>query len=145
MFQGADCLAPDARHCLVILSLSGEDASFYREFDTVDKKFIPGGFELPHSKQRAAWLDRDTLLVSRDWGPDTMTRSGYPFSVRVVKRGEPLAAAKEIYRGTPDDMIVERKCCMTVRADRLRSSSVILIFFAVSIVSMTLSHKTCIF
>ncbi len=107
VFQGADCLAPDARHCLVILSLSGEDASFYREFDTVDKKFIPGGFELPHSKQRAAWLDRDTLLVSRDWGPDTMTRSGYPFSVRVVKRGEPLAAAKEIYRGTPDDMIVE--------------------------------------
>ncbi|WP_336945610.1 prolyl oligopeptidase family serine peptidase [Asaia sp. HN010] len=107
VFQGADCLSPDARRCLIVLSLSGEDASFYREFDTVTKSFVPGGFALPHSKQRAAWLDRDTLLVSRDWGSDSMTRSGYPFSVRLVKRGEKLSDAKELYRGTQEDMIVE--------------------------------------
>lgn len=107
VFQGADCLEPDAKRCLVVLSLSGEDASFYREFDTTTGSFVAGGFDLPHSKQRVAWLDHDTVLVSRDWGAGTMTQSGYPFSVRVLKRGEKLDSAREIYRGEAGDMIVE--------------------------------------
>jgi len=107
VFQGADCLEPDATRCLITLSLSGEDAASYREFDTQTRRFVPNGFDLPHSKQRVAWLDRDTLLVSRDWGAGSMTRSGYPFSVRLVKRGEPLSAAREIYRGQESDMVVE--------------------------------------
>ena len=107
VFQGAECLEPEAKRCLITLSLSGEDASFYREFDTTTGQFVSGGFDLPHSKQRVEWLDRDTLLVSRDWGAGTMTQSGYPYSVRLVKRGVPLSAAKEIYRGEPGDMIVE--------------------------------------
>ncbi|WP_233582161.1 MULTISPECIES: prolyl oligopeptidase family protein [unclassified Asaia] len=107
VFQGADCLEPEAKRCLVALSLSGEDAAFYREFDTTTNSFVTDGFDLPRSKQRVAWLDLDTLLVSRDWGEGSLTRSGYPFSVRLVKRGQPLAAAKEIFRGEEGDMIVE--------------------------------------
>ncbi|GAB6854704.1 prolyl oligopeptidase family serine peptidase [Asaia astilbis] len=107
VFQGAECLAPDARRCLITLSLSGEDAAFYREFDTATKSFVSGGFDLPHSKQRVAWLDQDTLLVSRDWGSGSMTRSGYPLSVRLLRRGQPLSAAREVYRGDVGDMIVE--------------------------------------
>ena len=44
-------------------------------------------------------MDRDTLLVSRDWGPGTMTKSGYPFVVKEWKRGAPLDEAKEVFRG----------------------------------------------
>ncbi|GBR11539.1 prolyl oligopeptidase family serine peptidase [Asaia spathodeae] len=107
VFQGGDCLEPEVRRCLIALSLSGEDAAVYREFDTTTNSFVADGFDLPRSKQRVTWLDHDTLLVSRDWGAGSMTRSGYPFSVRLVKRGQPLEAAKEIYRGDEGDMIVE--------------------------------------
>src|SRR6185312_1339217 len=58
----------------------------------------------PHSKQNLAWEDKDTLLIGRDWGPGTMTKSGYPFVVKEWKRGTPLDSAQEIFRGEPDDI-----------------------------------------
>ncbi len=64
------------------LSEGGEDAISYREFDLATGQFVPGGFSLPKSKQGASWLDKDTLLVSRDWGAGTMTGSSYPSSSR---------------------------------------------------------------
>jgi len=105
-FKGATCLPPSDRLCLVRLSNGGGDAVEIREFDTVAKAFVPGGFELPSGKQNAAWLDENTLIVSRDWGPGTLTTSGYPFVVKQVKRGEALSGAAEIYRGAPDDVSV---------------------------------------
>jgi prolyl oligopeptidase len=50
-----------------------------------------------------AWVDKDTLLVSRDWGPGTMTKSGYPFVVKLWKRGQPLDQAQEVFRGAESD------------------------------------------
>ncbi|MDP8915705.1 MAG: prolyl oligopeptidase family serine peptidase, partial [Pseudomonadota bacterium] len=44
------------------------------------------------------------LLVSRDFGPGTLTASGYPFIVKRMKRGQTLAQAQEIFRGTPQDV-----------------------------------------
>lgn len=107
VFQDATCLRSNTRRCLIALSSSGEDAATLREFDTYTKTFVSGGFVLPRSKQRVVWLDANTLLVARDWGTRTMTRSGYPCSVRVVKRGQSLDQAKEIYHGEESDMIVE--------------------------------------
>ena len=49
-------------------------------------------------------MDKDTLLVGRDWGPGTMTKSGYPFVVKEWKRGTPLDSAKEIFRGKESDV-----------------------------------------
>ncbi len=54
---------------------------------------------LPRSKQRVDWLDDDTLIVARDWGPGTMTASGYPFVVKTLKRGQSLDQATEVFRG----------------------------------------------
>jgi prolyl oligopeptidase len=102
--KGINCLYPGDSLCLVVLSAGGEDADTEREFDLKTGKFVEGGFVLPTSKQGAAWIDKDTLLVSRDWGPGTMTQSGYPFVVKMWKRGQPLDQAKEIYRGTPSDV-----------------------------------------
>ncbi len=97
------CLYPGDRLCMFALSAGGEDASTMREFDLKAGKFVDGGFVLARSKQEVAWLDKDTLLVARDWGTGTLTKSSYPFIVKLWKRGQPLAEAKEVYRGTVDD------------------------------------------
>jgi prolyl oligopeptidase len=101
--HGLDCLQPDDSFCLVALSAGGEDAVTLREFDLKAGKFVDGGFELSKGKQQVAWMDKDTLLVSRDWGAGTMSDSGYPITARILKRGESLDQAKEIFRGKQSD------------------------------------------
>jgi prolyl oligopeptidase len=105
VFKGANCLQPEERLCLVSLSEGGEDAVAYREFDLETGRFVSGGFTLPKSKQGAAWIDKDTLLVSRDWGAGTLTTSSYPFVVKMLKRGQPLTAATEVFRGQASDQL----------------------------------------
>ena len=103
VWKGADCLPPDETRCLVNLSDGGKDAVVVREFDTTTKSFVDGGFSLPEGKHRIEWLDRDTLLVATDFGPNTLTESGYPFIVKALKRGQTLAQATEVYRGDIGD------------------------------------------
>jgi len=102
--KGLNCLYPRDGLCLVKLSAGGEDAETLREFDLKTGKFVENGFVLPKSKQDVTWVDSDTLLVARDWGAGTMTQSGYPFVVKLWKRGQPLDQAKEIYRGKESDV-----------------------------------------
>jgi prolyl oligopeptidase len=101
--KGLDCLQPEDDRCMVALSAGGEDAVSLREMDLKNGLFLLGGFTLPRGKQRVAWLDKDTLLIGRDWGPGTMSEAGYPITVREWKRGEPLESAKEIFRGSTKD------------------------------------------
>ena len=101
--KGLDCLEPEEELCFVALSAGGEDAVTLREFNLKSAKFVEGGFRLPSGKQEAAWVDKDTLLIGRDWGPGTMSESGYPITVREWKRGTPLESAKEVYRGDVKD------------------------------------------
>ena len=75
-----------------------------REFDLAKSAFVDGGFSLPSGKQDVAWQDADTLLLAREWKPGEVTRSGYAFVVKRIKRGQPLDAAVEVYRGSPDDV-----------------------------------------
>jgi prolyl oligopeptidase len=102
--KGLDCLYPGDSLCLVQLSAGGEDAETLREFDLRTGNFVDNGFVLSKSKQDAEWVDKDTLIVGRDWGPGTMTESGYPFIAKLWKRGQPLDQAKEIFRGKPTDV-----------------------------------------
>ena len=102
-FRGSNCIEPEETRCMLSLSDGGEDAVTVREFDVPSAKFVDGGFVLPHGKQRLSWEDKNTLLVSREWEPGQLTTSGYPFIVKRLKRGEPLTAAKEIFRGTAQD------------------------------------------
>jgi prolyl oligopeptidase len=104
VWKGSSCLPPDDRYCLVSLSDGGKDAVSVREFDTVEKKFVEGGFAAPEGKQDLTWVDKDTVLIARDWGPGTMTKSSYAFVVKEWKRGQPLSEAREVFRGTEDDI-----------------------------------------
>jgi prolyl oligopeptidase len=104
VWHGADCLRPEYRRCLVSLSRGGADASVVREFDLQTRSFVEGGFFLPEAKSSAGWLDLDTLYVGTDFGPGSMTTSGYPRVAKIWRRGTPLAAAETIYEGRPDDV-----------------------------------------
>src|SRR5436190_1109372 len=106
VFHGVVSLPPEYRRCLVALSDGGKDASELREFDLASRRFAANGFALPEAKQSAVWLDDDTLLVARDWGPGTLTASGYPFIVKKVRRGAPLDAAEQIFAGAASDVSV---------------------------------------
>ncbi len=87
----------DANRALVSLSRGGKDAAVMREFDLVDCEFVDDGFVLEEAKSTAAWLDDDTLLVATDFGPGTMTDSGYPAVLKRWHRGSPLAEATSVY------------------------------------------------
>jgi prolyl oligopeptidase len=105
-WAGADCEQPNERYCMVRLSDGGEDAVTLREFDLRSARFVDGGFALPRGKQDSAWAGPKTLLVAREWKPGELTRSGYPFVVKRIERRQPLSAAVEVFRGTPDDVAV---------------------------------------
>ena len=103
VWKGADCARPAERRCLISLSDAGEDAVTMREFDVVTKAFVAGGFTLAKGKQRVDWEDQNTLLVSREWQPGALGRTGYPFIVKRLKRGQPLSSAVEVFRGSAED------------------------------------------
>ena len=104
VWHGADCLAPEYRRCLVSLSPGGTDADVVREFDIPSGKFVEGGFSLPDAKTSTSWVDADHLLVATDFGPGTLTSSGYARIVRLWARGTPLATARTIFTGQPQDV-----------------------------------------
>ncbi|MXO50035.1 prolyl oligopeptidase family serine peptidase [Erythrobacter gaetbuli] len=105
VYKGSTCLPPEQRMCMIALSDGGKDATIMREFDTATKQFIDGGFVLDSESQGSVqWLDKDTLLVSRDFGEGTLTDSEYPFTTRIWKRGTDVTDAPEIFRGESSDV-----------------------------------------
>lgn len=98
VFHGMSCLDKQPTRCLVSLSPGGGDAHVVREFNSVSKEFVQDGFYLPVAKGDAAWIDADTVFVSTDFGPDSMTTSGYPRIVKRWQRGTPLSAAEELFK-----------------------------------------------
>nr|WP_280156553.1 prolyl oligopeptidase family serine peptidase [Piscinibacter sp. XHJ-5] len=106
VWGGATCHGPSYRRCLLSLSRGGADAKVVREFDVVDKRFVDGGFTLPEAKSDVEWIDADTLYVATDFGPGSMTESGYPRIVKRWRRGTPLASAATVFEGQASDVSV---------------------------------------
>lgn len=104
VFGGLECRAGATGRCLLSLSRGGADATVVREFDLGTRRFVEGGFSLPEAKSSVDWLDDDTLLVGTDFGPGSMTDSGYPRVVKRWKRGTPLAEAVTVFEGQASDV-----------------------------------------
>ena len=106
VWHGASVLKPGHERCLISLSKGGADADVKREFDLATKSFIKDGYTLPEAKSRVAWRDLDSVFVATDFGPGSMTTSGYPRIVKEWRRGSPLGQAKLVYECQPADMSV---------------------------------------
>ena len=106
VWQDVTFLRPDGRRCLVSLSRGGSDASVVREFDVDQAAFVPGGFTLPEAKSDVAWIDIDRIYVGTDFGPGSLTTSGYPRVVKEWRRGTPPSEATVVFEGEPGDVSV---------------------------------------
>ena len=109
VFHGSSSRRPDRRRSLIELSPGGSDASVTREFDLIDERFVPeseGGFVRPLAKGGLTWIDDDTVYVTSDFGPGTLTRSGYPRTVRRWRRGTPIEDAEIVFEGEETDVAV---------------------------------------
>ncbi len=108
VYKGVQCLPPEQTRCLLSLSNGGKDAVRVREYSIAEggakAGFVEGGFDLPEAKSSFVWENKDALLLSTDWGPDTLTDSGYPFVVKRLKRGQAMDAAGEVFRGAKDNV-----------------------------------------
>ncbi|HWI88342.1 MAG TPA: prolyl oligopeptidase family serine peptidase [Sphingomicrobium sp.] len=106
VFKGATCLSPAYVDCMVSLSNGGGDAVEVREFDLDKGAFIPGGFFLPNAKTEVSWAAPDALFVGTDFGPGTLTDSGYARIVKLWRRGTLLTGATKLAEGVKTDVSV---------------------------------------
>jgi prolyl oligopeptidase len=104
VWHGAACLPPAYEDCLVHLSHGGKDAAVVREFDVARATWTPGGFSLPEAKTSVSWLDSGRIFVGTDFGPGSLTESGYPRVVKLWSRGQPLSEARTIFEGQAKDV-----------------------------------------
>ena len=92
---------------LLHLSRGGSDATHVKEFDLLTGDFVTENpFILPEAKTRASYKSRDVLLVGTDFGPDSLTDSGYPRTVREWVRGTDVNDAPVIFEGDKKDVSV---------------------------------------
>ncbi len=107
VWQGATVLrAGGYRLALVELSRGGADASVVREFDLEERSFVEDGFRLPEAKTDVGWIDAGQIYVATNFGPGSLTSSGYPRVVKQWRRGTALPEATVVYEGQPQDVSV---------------------------------------
>ena len=106
VYKGHQALPPDYDRSLILLSRGGSDAVVAREFDLVNRRFVEDGFVVPEAKSDLAWKDRNTLYIGTDFGPGSMTASGYPRVLKVWKRGTPLSQAELLTDVLYEDLAV---------------------------------------
>lgn len=106
VYKGRTCLGPEQSRCLIHLSRGGSDAVEIREFEFGDRNFVTAGFFLPEAKTQVQWLDQDHLLVGTDFGPGSLTASGYARLLKIWQRGTPLDQAELVFEAAETDMLV---------------------------------------
>ena len=106
VWAGADVIEPDLTLALISLSRGGADATVVREFDLRTRQFVEDGFNLPEAKTSITWEGADSVLVGTDFGPGSLTDSGYPRIVKRWRRGQALDDAATLFEGSASDVSV---------------------------------------
>ncbi|WP_371631444.1 prolyl oligopeptidase family protein [Streptomyces sp. NBC_00341] len=104
VWAGARVRHPEYDRALVCLSRDGGDAVVVREFDLTTRTFVENGFQVAEAKTRIGWIDADTVFIGTDFGPGSMTDSGYPRTVRRWRRGTPAEDATPVFEGRTQDV-----------------------------------------
>ena len=104
VFNGADCLPPEYRRCMVSLSRGGGRRRRARVRHRRRSSSSKDGFCAPRGEAQRSWRDENTLWVGTDFGPGSLTTSGYPRIVKLWTRGTPLAEASTVFEGRPEDV-----------------------------------------
>ena len=106
VYKGRTCLPGNPSHCLLRLSDGGKDAVVLREFDLENKNFVDGGFSVDEAKTNVDWVDANTLIIGTDFGPGSVTTSGYARTLRLWRRGTDINDAEQIIEVGLEDMSV---------------------------------------
>lgn len=111
VWKSATMNYPDYDRALIAMSRGGADAAVVREFDVTTRTWVSDGFVLPEAKSSMSWIDRDTVYVGTDFGPQpdgegSLTSSGYPRVIKRWSRGQSLDAATTVFAGIVDDVAV---------------------------------------
>jgi prolyl oligopeptidase len=109
VWGGAAVLRPEQSRALISLSRGGADAKVVREFDLARRVFLDpadGGFFLPEAKSEIRWIDIDSVYVGTDFGPGSLTDSGYPRIAKRWRRGTALDEATTVFEGETEDVAV---------------------------------------
>ncbi|MCF7921563.1 MAG: prolyl oligopeptidase family serine peptidase [Candidatus Marinimicrobia bacterium] len=93
VYKGATGLPPVYNRFLLELSRGGKDAVVVREFDLPSRTFPASGFFVAEEKSSVSWINKDQVFISTNFGPGSMTESGYPATTRIWTRGEDLASS----------------------------------------------------
>lgn len=93
VWKGHNCYKKNNKMCLVFLSNGGKDAVTAREYNLETKQFVENGFSFPESKSQFEWFDENTLLWTDATDRDKLTTSGYPQTLKYIKRGQKLDQA----------------------------------------------------
>ncbi len=104
VWHGYEVLQPSYDRCLIQLSHGGADAAVVREFDLNTKTFVTDGFYLPEAKSDVSWRNHDSIYLGTDFGPGSMTSSGYPRIIKEWHRGTPISSATVVFEAKPDDV-----------------------------------------
>ena len=115
VWKGIQCLEPENHLCMLHLSRAGKDAKVSREFDLREKQFVLHGFVLPEAKSNLSWIDSDRLLVETDFGPVSMSHSGYPIISKIWSRHTDLSEAVELFHGEASNISVRSR--VSIRAE----------------------------
>jgi prolyl oligopeptidase len=91
---------------LIRLARDGADDLMYHEFDLTSCSLVEDGLVLAPSHSRVSWAGRDSLLVSSAYGDDA-SRSGWPATLRLMRRDESLSASEVFYRAHSETSFVQ--------------------------------------
>ena len=94
----------ETNKAMVMLSNGGKDAGDYFEFDLNTNTFVKDGFHIPENLTYITWYDQDSLLVATKFNADSVSQSGYPLEVRLLKRGQSLDESEFVFKAAPENM-----------------------------------------
>ena len=101
VWHGAQVLKPHYKRALVVALARGGRCERPPRVRSHHEGVRPDGFVLPEAKSQIAWRNHDSVFVGTDFGPGSLTESGYPRLAKEWKRGAPLATATLVMEARP--------------------------------------------